>query len=304
MNAATSPRKAHGAPSARRLTRPATLVVALVLALVVVAVSCGGPTVQKALTPEHCTARSEHGEITLSVDQAEVATTIVAVAIRRELPRRAVTIAMATAEQESKLQNLDHGDRDSVGVFQQRPSQGWGTNEELQDTAYAANKFFAALEKVEGYEDMPLHEAAQRVQRSAYGPAYADHEPKAEVLSTALTGRTGTSGFTCVLRPTGKGTSVRNMRAAVHHDWGERTVRRAQNGFAVRMGESAPTRHATAMSFWVVARANTFGIRSVRYAGKQWRAKTEDEVWYETETPDPPGRIAGAWLPKPTPSSS
>ncbi|MQA06157.1 MAG: hypothetical protein GEV07_26710 [Streptosporangiales bacterium] len=270
------------------------------LGLVTGMAACGGPAVKDALTPEHCTTRSDAGEITLSAEQSEVATTIVAVAIRRGLPRRAVTIALATAEQESKMRNLDHGDRDSVGVFQQRPSQGWGTVDQLQDPAYATNRFYAALVKVDGWRKLPLHEAAQRVQRSAYGPAYADHEPKAKVITTALTGRGGSGGFTCVLRPKGTDTTVRDVRAAVHSDWGLRRVRPETDGFSVRMGAAAPRRHSLAMSFWVVARANTFGIDSVRHAGKQWRSRDDDEVWHETEGNDPPGRITAELRPEPT----
>ena len=74
----------------------------------------------------------------LSTDQAANAATITAVAVRRELPPRAVTIALATALQESKLNNVEYGDRDSVGLFQQRPSQGWGTAGQILDPRYAA----------------------------------------------------------------------------------------------------------------------------------------------------------------------
>src|SRR5687768_13648900 len=91
--------------------------------------------------PDGCVA--EVGEVTveLSQEQAYYAGLMAAIALRRELPARAVSIALATAFQESKLRNLDHGDRDSVGLFQQRPSQGWGTEEQLVDPAYAINAF-------------------------------------------------------------------------------------------------------------------------------------------------------------------
>src|SRR6202047_1419939 len=96
-----------------------------------------------------------------------------ATAARPRLPHRAVTIALAAALQESQLQNLDYGDRDSVGVFQQRPSQGWGTTAELEDPVYATTKFFAVLVRVPGYTTMPIDRAAQDVQHSADGSAYA-----------------------------------------------------------------------------------------------------------------------------------
>jgi hypothetical protein len=109
-----------------------------------------------------------------------------------------VSIALATAFQESKLVNIDYGDRDSVGLFQQRPSQGWGTAEQILDPVYATNAFYDALEKIEGYEDMAITEAAQQVQRSAYPSAYADHEEDARALASALTGYSPAT-FSCDL---------------------------------------------------------------------------------------------------------
>ena len=104
------------------------------------------------------------------------------------MPARAATIALATAYQESKIYNLEHGDRDSLGLFQQRPSQGWGTREQILDPYYATNAFYDALAKVDGYESMRITEAAQEVQRSGFPEAYADHEADARVLASALTG--------------------------------------------------------------------------------------------------------------------
>src|SRR4051812_35321192 len=121
--------------------------------------------------PEGCTATAGGHTATLSIEQAENASIIAAVAERRELPARAITIAIATALQESKLQNLDSGDRDSVGIFQQRPSQGWGSPRQLTDPYFATNAFYDALVKVDGYQDMPITEAAQAVQRSAFPDA-------------------------------------------------------------------------------------------------------------------------------------
>ena len=118
--------------------------------------------------PEGCQARVGGVVVDLSTEQAENATTIVAVAVRRNLPARAASIALATAYQESKLQNLDHGDRDSLGLFQQRPSQGWGTAKQIRDPIHAVNAFYDALEKVHGYQTMKVTEAAQAVQRSAF----------------------------------------------------------------------------------------------------------------------------------------
>ncbi|MER6557323.1 heavy metal transporter [Streptomyces sp. NPDC001027] len=121
-------------------------------------------------------------------EQAVNAATIAAVGTDRALPERAVAIALATAIQESALRNLAHGDRDSLGLFQQRPSQGWGTEKQVTDPAYAADVFYKHLEKVRNYTDLPLTVAAQRVQRSGYPEAYAKHEGDAVLLAAALTG--------------------------------------------------------------------------------------------------------------------
>ena len=109
------------------------------------------------------------------------AATIAAVGIRRQLPDRAIVVALATALQESKLENLAGGDRDSVGLFQQRPSQGWGTPEQIRDPRYAAEPVLHRAAEGQGWEEMRVTEAAQRVQRSAFPEAYekwADESPR------------------------------------------------------------------------------------------------------------------------------
>jgi peptidoglycan DL-endopeptidase CwlO len=102
------------------------------------------------------------------------------------LPARAWVIALATAQQESGLRNLDHGDRDSLGLFQQRPSQGWGTPAQIMNPAYAATKFYEHLVQVPNWQTIPLTDAAQAVQRSAFPNAYAKWEPMAQALVEAL----------------------------------------------------------------------------------------------------------------------
>ncbi|WP_262401363.1 hypothetical protein [Actinomadura sp. CNU-125] len=136
-----------------------------------------------------CEVRTTGGQMSLSLEQGANAATVAAVAFRKELPERAVVIAYATAIQESHLRNLAGGDRDSVGMFQQRPSQGWGTPEQLRDPVVATSKFFDGLVQVKDYLDKDLHIAAQEVQRSADGALYAQHEPEGELLAAAFTGR-------------------------------------------------------------------------------------------------------------------
>jgi hypothetical protein len=148
--------------------------------------------------PENCTATVEGHSVSLTLEQAENASIIAAVAERRGLPARAVTIAIATAYQESKLRNLDEGDRDSLGLFQQRPSQGWGSPTQVTDPYYATNAFYDALVSIDGYQDMEITDAAQQVQRSAFPNAYADHEEDGRAIASALSGYSR-AAFTCTV---------------------------------------------------------------------------------------------------------
>jgi hypothetical protein len=115
-------------------------------------------------------------------EQLGNAATIVTVGERLNVPPYGWVIAVATAMQESGLRNLDHGDRDSLGLFQQRPSQGWGAPAQLLDPTYAATKFYEKLLTVAGWQELPLTAAAQRVQVSAYPDAYAKWESDARAV--------------------------------------------------------------------------------------------------------------------------
>ena len=128
--------------------------------------------------------------VELTVAQLHHASTINAVGLSRGIPERGRIIAVATAYQESSLRNRRDGDRDSVGLFQQRPSQGWGTKDEILDPIYAAGKFYDALLLVDGWPDLPLTQAAQAVQRSGHPDAYAKWEPQATTLVRSLSGAT------------------------------------------------------------------------------------------------------------------
>jgi len=123
----------------------------------------------------------------LAREQIENARTIIEVGKQRGLPPYAWTVALATAMQESTLRNLNYGDRDSLGLFQQRPSAGWGSPAQVTDPIYAAGKFYAALAEVAGWQQMPVTVAAQTVQRSAFPLAYAKHERLAAALVRAIT---------------------------------------------------------------------------------------------------------------------
>ncbi|BAL88520.1 hypothetical protein AMIS_33000 [Actinoplanes missouriensis 431] len=119
-------------------------------------------------------------------EQLANARIIVTAGTERRVPHQGVVIAVATALQESGLRNLRGGDRDSIGLFQQRPSQGWGTPKQLRDPAYQTRKFYDKLLDVDGWQQMRLTEAAQAVQVSAYPEAYTKHTRAATALVETL----------------------------------------------------------------------------------------------------------------------
>ncbi|MFD1660219.1 C40 family peptidase [Streptomyces caeni] len=119
-------------------------------------------------------------------EQIPHAKTIVATGIALKVPARGQVIALATALQESGLRNLSYGDRDSLGLFQQRPSQGWGAAKEIRDPVYAATQFYTHLLKVDGWQQLTVAQAAQAVQRSGYPDAYAKWEDLATALQSAI----------------------------------------------------------------------------------------------------------------------
>ncbi|WTX01054.1 C40 family peptidase (plasmid) [Streptomycetaceae bacterium NBC_01309] len=148
---------------------------------------CGGPGTP-GLAPGTGAVATD---ATLRAQQVAHAKTIDQVAAARGLSGRATLVALMTALQESTLLNLDHGDRDSLGLFQQRPSQGWGTPEQIMTPTYAAGAFFGGPEPpappglvdLPGWESLPPGDVAQRVQRSAYPTLYAGHEGAAEQIA-------------------------------------------------------------------------------------------------------------------------
>ncbi|MEU3453947.1 hypothetical protein ABZ671_10125 [Micromonospora sp. NPDC006766] len=125
-------------------------------------------------------------KIDLNGEQVASVKAIIAATKKAGLPERAAVISIATSLQESKLENLGHlGDRndhDSLGLFQQRPSSGWGSPEQITDPEYATTAFLKGLKQVDGWQDMPLTKAAQTVQVSAYPDAYAQWEQQAADL--------------------------------------------------------------------------------------------------------------------------
>lgn len=157
--------------------------------------------IDATIVEERCVFSGSNGvEVVLDLDQSRMAAIIAGRSVARGMNPRAATIALATAYQESGLRNLDHGDRDSEGLFQQRPSQGWGTPAQIKDPAYASDRFYDALLKVPGWQNADINDTAQKVQRSGHPQAYRKHEPKARVLAEVLTGQRAV-GVRCVRHP-------------------------------------------------------------------------------------------------------
>jgi hypothetical protein len=126
-----------------------------------------------------------YGGVPISATQAMYANTIIQVGQQRNIPARGITIALMTAKQESNMGTAGMTvaqDHDSLGLFQQRPSQGWGTPAQVMNSVYATNKFYDTLLKVPGWQAMGLSAAAQAVQRSAFPSAYAKWQPMAEAM--------------------------------------------------------------------------------------------------------------------------
>ncbi|MFE6548275.1 C40 family peptidase [Streptomyces sp. NPDC057746] len=122
----------------------------------------------------------------LPAEQVPNAQTIVAAGLSLDVPKKGQIIALATAMQESRLRNLNYGDRDSLGLFQQRPSQGWGSAQQIRDPVYASEQFYKHLLKVDGWQQMTVTQAAQAVQKSGLPDAYAQWENLATVLQEAI----------------------------------------------------------------------------------------------------------------------
>lgn len=293
-------------------------------ALGVVAVTVGLDALRELspfAPPAQCVATVDGSTVVLDPEQAENAALITAIGVARGMPARAATIALATAYQESKLANLEYGDADSLGLFQQRPSQGWGSDEQVMDPVYATNAFYDALADVDDYESMEVTVAAQTVQRSAFPDAYADHEADARVLASALTGNSP-AAFSCTvdddveeagdrLRDSGLvrradvvrrellavfgdlslggfepgGVSTGHMEGSAHYDG------RAVDVFVRPVNETTNVR-GWAIAHYLVAQAARLDVQTVIFDAKIWTARRSDDGWRDYDAPDRAGDVA------------
>jgi hypothetical protein len=227
-----------------------------------------------------CVVRGKGFDVPLTSEQAGIAAVIAGVAAHRSMPVRAVAIAYAAALQESGLANLPYGDRDSVGIFQQRPSEGWGARKQLLDPVYASTKFFAALAAVRGYQHLHIYQAAQAVQRSADGGAYGQVSGQGSAMASGFAGQrprevwcwygNGMSGHSRLAAATGQ---LRHAFGGLHFG------RIGDPGMHVRVPNSAV---GWAVASWLVTHANSFKIRNVSYQGFRWSAAHGQKGWVKT----------------------
>jgi hypothetical protein len=253
------------------ITTVSVVVVALVVVAVVFVTNLKGPqqpycSVNATGSTSASTSTSSDSasptHYSFSAEQAGNAATIAAVGAKLGLPAHAVTIALATAWQESKLINLTSGDRDSAGLFQQRPSQGWGTYDQVTDPVHAATEFYEHLMTKAGWQDLPVTQAAQEVQHSATPDAYAQWEAESRAMASALTGQTQAqlSCHNLSVAP-----SKQDIATVATQEWGTGTVVGAHDAA-----------QGWAMGSWLVAKATALGIDSVTVGNQTWTAESGD----------------------------
>ena len=217
---------------------------------------------------QRCVATANNKMAVVDLEQAHFASIIAGVSVRRGLSPRAASIALATAYQETGIRNLTYGDRDSVGLFQQRPSQGWGTKQQLMDPSYAAGRFYDALVKIRNWETEDINDVAQKVQRSGYPEAYNDHEADARVLASALTGQSP-AGFSCLDR-TGAAGDVKGMRRSLQRTFGN--LDDSADGSVITI-RARGDRRAWAYAHYAVANASLYGVTTVKIESQSWQTQ-------------------------------
>ncbi|MGH3428457.1 MAG: hypothetical protein ACRD3Q_21525 [Terriglobales bacterium] len=235
-----------------------------------------------------CRAYGNDHVVRLKPTQLTYAATIAAVGTTHGMGDQGIAVALATALQESKLHNLSHGDRDSVGLFQQRPSQGWGTAEQLQDPHYASTEFFIGLRRVKGWAAMSIGDAAQAVQRSAHPTAYGKWAADATALTRAFTGQE-IRAVTCKLRESAKlsgGKAADGIRREYARDYDNPNLRTSVNGEGPELTLKVPVNRTSGedrasgsvtgwrAAHWFVAKSRDYGVTRVSYAGARWSASS------------------------------
>jgi hypothetical protein len=233
------------------------LTVATVLATVVIAHRLGSRLSLRLPNLHACVVDTGGAEIALDADQMANAATVSAVGLSRDVPEHAIMVALAT------------------GLFQQRPSQGWGTPEEIADPRYSARSFYRALLQVRNWETMRVTEAAQAVQHSAHPEAYEKWADKAEAVARALVGdAAGAVACTVAAEPAERGPAAATALAAgVRRDWGDTTALITAGELpGLTLAVSEP-RAGWQYAHWLVAHAEADGVKRVRFTNREWTAK-------------------------------
>ena len=291
---------------AEKGSRAKLLILLLVLLLVLVSLGVFGYGGIKrffsAQQADTCTVTGQDGgSQTMSSEQAVNAATVAAVALERNMYPQAATIGLATVSVETNYVNLPYGDLDSAGLFQQRPSQGWGTAAEVQDPVNAANSFYNHLEAIGNYQNLPVGRTAQRVQLSGYPDRYQEHADEAKRWADAFTG-TGGAHLSCVV-PEAEQVSlpVTSLEdELVAHFGATVQVQKVNGNLRVRATgtysgagslSADEAKHAVllAVAHWSVAQANPYSLNAIEFDGKMWardknidRTFTDPQGWQES----------------------
>lgn len=225
---------------------------------------------------QRCVATAAGRSVAVDTEQVQNASIIAGVSVRRKLAPRAASIALTTAYQESNLRNLEAGDRDSVGLFQQRPSMGWGSRKRLLNPYYATNRFYDALIKIHGWEGADITEIAQKIQISGYPDAYRDHEPDGRILASVLTGQSP-AGLRCLIRDRQPGDAAGLVKA----------LRKTYRISAKRSGRvltiSADSRElAWAYAHFVLANARDHGVTAVQVGDREFKISNRQLASWRT----------------------
>lgn len=261
------------------------LIVALVTILVVAGLGFAGwrayRFVYERITPEVCQLRTPDGAgITLSPAQARNSSIIVAASVERGLPEQAAVIAIATAYQESGLRNLDYGDRDSLGLFQQRPSYGWGTEEQLMDPWYTSHRFYEELVKFTDWEHTDVNDIAQKVQRSGHPEAYRKHEENSRAVAAAFRG-SAPEAFGCINFEADPSPDTSGLDRVLGAFGPALTVEQTDDGLRIAAADEAS---AWAAAHHIVAHSYDAAVTHVQLGSRRWSSQSRE--WTEAATRD------------------
>ncbi len=229
------------------------------------------------LPAQNCLAQTAAGNISLSHEQFGIAAIVAGVAFREGLGERGAAIGLATAWQESSLRNLDYGDRDSLGVFQQRSSQGWGTPEQIRDPYYATLTFYTAMQQLTQWESGDVNDIAQTVQRSGVPDGYRKHVENATALAQVLAGESP-AAITCVDRSTDPSSADVLLTAALK----TYSVQGTASGKQVTF-QAATVPQAWQLGYLALGHSDTAGVSSIEVGPYRYTIGTTTATSWTTD---------------------